>query len=373
MNMDLHSKALHRPWETNSEAGPLIIAEIGTGHGGDIGRARELIDAAAKSGAGCVKFQHVYADEIIHPLTGMVPLPGGMTPLYQAFRALERPIEFMAELKSCAEAHSLAFLCTPFGSRSLSELVSLDVAALKVASPELNHLQLLDGIAATGLPVFLSTGVSRLSDIEEAVEHLDGNRTALFHCVTSYPAPEEEYNLRLLPSLQSLFGLPVGVSDHSIDPLLVPLAALAQGASSLEKHFTLDRRDGGLDDPVALAPAEFLRMTQALSGAAGSDPRKILADLEEEYGAERLAGVLGNGKKQLAPSEAGNYGKTNRSIHALKEIPAGAPIEVSQLAVLRTEKVLRPGLHPRYLNLLDGRRAAVRIPAGEGIRWSDIL
>jgi sialic acid synthase SpsE len=320
-----------------------------------------------------VKFQHVCADEIIHPRTGMVPLPGGPTPLYEVFRSLERPISFFADLKAHAEKRNLAFLCTPFGERSLDELLTLEVGALKVASPELNFLQLLDRIGATGLPVFLSTGVSRLSDIEEALEHLEGSPCALLHCVTSYPAPEEEYNLRLIPSLRALFGRPVGVSDHSTDPLLVPLAALTQGASCLEKHFTLDRRDGGLDDPVALTPPDFLRMTKALSAAAGKEPGEILENLEKEYGTERLSGVLGTGRKHLAPSEAGNYGRTNRSIHALEEIGKGEPIEISRLAVLRTEKVLRPGLHPRYLPLLEGRRTAVRIPAGEGIRWSDIL
>jgi len=116
----------------------LIIAEVGTGHGGDPAKAAELIAAAVEAGADCVKFQHVYADEIIHPATGLVPLPGGMTPLYDTFRALETGPDFMARLKETVEALGAAFLCTPFGIRSARELRSIGVGALKVASPEPN-------------------------------------------------------------------------------------------------------------------------------------------------------------------------------------------------------------------------------------------
>ena len=351
---------------------PLLIAELGTAHRGDLARGKELISAAIESGADCVKLQHVIAEEIIHPLTGLVPLPGGQTPLFEVFQELERGAGFIGMLKEYAEGLGTRFLCTPFGERSLAELLALGVTAIKIASPELNHLPLLTAAAKTGLPVYLSTGVSRTGDIEEALALLSGTKTTLLHCVTSYPAPPEEYNLKLISLYRSLFGLPVGLSDHSLDPLLVPLTSLLEGATVIEKHFTLARTGGGLDDPIALTPAEFDRMCREVRRAVSDSPSALREKLDSEYGRERIDRILGDGHKELAPSERENYGRSNRSIHALVEIPAGAEIRASQLALLRTEKELRPGLHPRYLDLLPGRRSRVTIPAGEGVRWSDI-
>ncbi|MDP3178524.1 MAG: N-acetylneuraminate synthase family protein, partial [Spirochaetaceae bacterium] len=247
----------------------LVIAEIGTGHGGDAAKARELVAAAAESGADCAKFQCVFADEIIHPATGAVPLPGGAVPLYERFRSLESEPSFFAAAKRECEARGLLFLCTPFGLRSARLLHGLGVAAMKVASPELNHLPLLDELASYGLPTLLSSGVSTMGDIEAAVARFpsplaDAGGLALLHCVTAYPAPEEDYNLRLLAQLSALMGLPVGVSDHSLDPVLVPALSVAAGGCVVEKHICLSRADPGLDDPIALQPDDFAAMTRAV-------------------------------------------------------------------------------------------------------------
>jgi sialic acid synthase SpsE len=362
-----------------SKGKPLVIAEIGTGHGGDPVKAAELIHAAKAAGADCVKFQHVYADEIIHPRTGFVPLPGGMTPLYDRFRSLETGPEFFAGLLELAESLGLLFLCTPFGLRSARELAAIGVKAYKVASPELNHLELLDEIVRTGRPTILSSGVSTLADIERAVHRFrnsDGKGyrcpLALLHCVTSYPAPEEEYNLRVLSPLSRLFGIACGVSDHSKDPVLVPALAVYSGASIVEKHICLSRSDPGLDDPIALPPEDFSRMVQAIREAAKSDPEEALAALNREYGPKRVEAVLGDGRKRLAPSEEANYGRTNRSLHAARPVSQGEPFTRKNLAVLRTEKVLRPGLAPEYLELALSRVARRDVPDGEGIEWGDI-
>ncbi|MBN1836453.1 MAG: N-acetylneuraminate synthase family protein, partial [Spirochaetales bacterium] len=271
----------------------LVVAEAGSAHLGDLARGRELVDAAVEAGAGCVKFQVIIAEEIVHPRTGPVALPGGEVPLYERFRALERPPDFYAALKEHTERRGALFLASAFGLESARILRRLGVAALKVASPELNHFPLLEEIAGYGLPLLLSTGVSTLGDIERALGVLRGApwragaaveppspraeaasrgvepgassqghlgpQTLLLHCVTAYPAPEEQYNLRVLPALRGLFGSLVGVSDHSRDPLLVPGLAVLQGASVVEKHIALRRRDGGLDDPIALEPEEFAR------------------------------------------------------------------------------------------------------------------
>ena len=147
-----------------------IIAELGTSHGADPVKAGELIEAAAEAGADCIKFQMVYAREILHPNTGEVTLPGGKTRLYDRFRDLELPPSFFADMKEKVEKKGLIFLCTPFGLESAGDLRALEPKCIKIASPELNFTGLLREIASYKLPIFLSTGVSRLGDIEEALE-----------------------------------------------------------------------------------------------------------------------------------------------------------------------------------------------------------
>ena len=350
---------------------PLVIAELGTSHRGDPARAREMVEAAAEAGADCAKFQMVFADEILHPNTGEVPLPGGMTRLYDVFRRLEAPIEFYAEIKERVESLGMMFLCTPFGLKSAGLLRGLRPKAVKIASPELNFAGLLREIAEWNLPVFLSTGVSRLGDIEEALATLNEN-VCVLHCVTAYPAPEEDYNLKVLRSLASVFGAPAGVSDHSADPELVPALAVAQGATAVEKHFCLSREDPGLDDPIALPPREFARMTRAVRQAAAAGPQETLARLRRERGDAKVEVVLGDGAKRLAPSERENYSRTNRSLHALRDIHPGETIEAGDIAVLRTEKILRPGLPPSWAGMIPGRTARRFIPAGEGVRFEDV-
>jgi sialic acid synthase SpsE len=358
----------------------LVVAELGTSHGADPVKARELVDAAAEAGAGAVKSQIVYADEILHPNTGELSLPGGKIRLYDRFKELEVPPIFFADLKAYAEQRGLLFLLTPFGPGSARELRALEPRAIKIASPELNYTALVKEISSFGLPVLLSAGVSKLGDIEEALDILlEGNRglnprerICLLHCVTSYPAPEREYNLRLLENLAGIFGVSVGVSDHSLDPELVPVLAAAMGAAVIEKHFCLSREDPGLDDPIALPPEDFARMVRAVRRASALDRAAILETMERERGAGLVRAVLGDGVKRLAPSEKANYARTNRSIHALRDIREGERIAAGAIGVLRTEKILRPGLAPSWEPEIIGKEAGCFIPAGEGIRFEDI-
>ncbi|MFP3088926.1 N-acetylneuraminate synthase family protein [Treponema sp. TIM-1] len=350
----------------------LIIAELGTSHGADPIKAKELIDAAAKAGADGIKFQIVYADEILHPNTGEVTLPGGKIRLYDRFKQLETSPDFYAELKEYVESRGLLFLATPFGLRSARELRALHPQILKVASPELNYTALLGELASYRIPMMLSTGVSKLADIEAALDITGHDQVCLLHCVTSYPAPERDYNLRVLPNLGVLFGVSMGISDHSPDPELVPALAVAMGAAVIEKHFCLSRNDPGLDDPIALPPAEFFRMTGTIRRASSMETGDIADALSKERGSEIVEAILGDGVKRLAPSEAANYEKTNRSIHAVHDIPRGKIIHPGDLAILRTEKILRPGLSPSWEPQLYGRKALNFIPAGQGVRFEDI-
>ena len=359
----------------------LIIAELGSSHAADPVKARELIDAAAEAGADCVKFQIIHANEILHPNTGDVPLPGGKIRLYDRFMQLELPPAFFEDMKERAEKKGLIFLCSAFGLQSARELVSINPKCVKIASPELNYTALLKEIASYGLPTILSTGVSKLGDIEEALsvfteKGLAGEKKAeicLLHCVTAYPAPETDYNLTVLSSLQAIFGVSVGVSDHSLDPCLVPVLATAMGASVIEKHFCLSRFDSGLDDPIALPPDAFAQMVHSIRQASKLGPEETLKAMYRERGRDLVENVLGDGVKRLAPSEILNYERTNRSIHAVRDIPKGESIKKEMIASLRTEKVLRPGLPPSWEERIIGCRTEAFIPAGEGIRFKDLV
>ena len=355
------------------------IAEIGTSHGGDRGRARELVDAASEAGADCIKTQIVYADEIVHPKTGMVSLPGGEVPLFERFRELEVAPDFFAEMAEHCLSRGVAFLASCFGPRSLQVVSSIGLDTVKIASPELNHAPLLRRLRGAGLAAILSTGVSTLSDIERAVEitGVAGSArnagSAIMHCVTAYPAPEEDYNLRVIGNLAAVFGVPVGVSDHSLDPELVPAAAVAVGARAVEKHFTLSRSGGGLDDRIALEPAQFSAMVSAIRAVEDRSSAEALDELGSRFGKERVARILGDGVKRLARSERLNYGRSNRSILATRDIAAGEPIGDDNAAALRSEKNLEPGLSPFHWDDIRGTRAARNIADGSGIRWEHLL
>ncbi|MCL2880614.1 MAG: N-acetylneuraminate synthase family protein [Treponema sp.] len=379
----------NRQWLNHQN--PLIIAELGTSHNGDIIKAREMISAAAQSGADCIKFQIVFADEILHPKTGEISLPGGTIRLYDRFKQLEMPEKFYVELKDYAESRGLLFLCTPFGPKSARILKNLNPKMVKIASPELNYTDLLEEVSRWDIPILLSSGVSNLGDIEETLAvlnagaHAGDDRTCsradgrpdchsicLLHCVTSYPAPESEYNVRVLGNLSRIFGIPAGISDHSLDPELVPVLALTQGAVAIEKHFCLSRSDPGLDDPIALPPDQFSRMVHAVRGAQKAGPEATLSEMSVKWGKSKIESILGNGVKTLAPSEKMNYSRTNRSIHAIRDIEAGQTLTPDDFRVLRTEKVLRPGLPPSWAHRIAGRKARQFIPDGEGIRFEDL-
>jgi sialic acid synthase SpsE len=351
----------------------LVIAELGTSHQGDLGRARALIAEAVEAGADCVKFQLVHAEEILHPRSGYVNLPAGKIELYEQFRALERDQDFYAALKEHTESAGALFLCSPFGIRSARQLKDLGCKALKIASPELNHFPLLHEVVSYGIPLVLSSGVSLLGDIERALAITGTQHVVLLHCITAYPAPEEEYNVSVLESLRRVFGVQVGLSDHSTDPVLVPSLAVLHGACAVEKHFTLSRSGAGLDDPIALEPGGFRRMVAAIRRAEADPFQLTRARLQQDYGAPRVKAVIGSGVKKLAPSERVNYSRTNRSLHAWREIREGQAISGSDVAVLRTEKNLRPGIGPEFLPHLIGAIARKTVPEGEGIEWEDLL
>ncbi len=365
-----------------------IIAEAGTSHQGSIEKGYRLIEKAAWAGADCVKFQVVFADEIIHPLSGKVKLPGGDISLYERFKELEKDENFFFRLKQEAEKCGLIFLATPFGIKSARMLKNIGVTMIKVASPEINHYPLLEEVSSYNIPVIVSGGVSTLSDIEKAVE-ITGRDITLLHAVTAYPAPEEDYNLALLKTLSAVFGFKTGVSDHSKNPLLVPLISAALGAAVLEKHFTLDNSGDGLDDLIALNPDNFKLMTSEirslLPGKNKTEKQdyfdknssicnnSILENIKKRFRAEYVDKIIGSGIKQLAPSEKGNYKTTNRSLIALRNIAKGETITSEDFAPLRSEKNLSPGLGPEYAKIITGKTVKKKIENGAGITFDYFL
>ena len=364
-----------------------IIAEIGTSHEGSLEKAKALVDAAADSGADTIKFQWVYADEILHPDTGYVKLPTGNIRLYDRFKQLECQPDFYRLMVDYVHSKGCKFCCSPFGLRSLKELLELKPDYVKVASPELNHFPMLKALAeyrgwvgAAQVPVILSSGVSKLEDIKNAIDIVGTDNVSLLHCITSYPAPENEYNLKVISNLAKQFGIECGVSDHSLDPVLVPCLSVACGGSVIEKHITLSRKTMGLDDPVALEPEQFALMvhtvhqTEATFRHYGDELglARTIEQLGEQFGGERVKAVLGDGVKRLAPAEEANYGRTNRSLHFMRNMKKGEVIGESDVAVLRTEKVLTPGLTPDYLDKVIGKKLLRDVTSGAGVQLTDI-
>ena len=357
---------------------PLIIAEIGTSHGGDIHKAFEMIDSAVWAGSDAVKFQIVYADEILHPDSGYVKLPEGDVLLYDRFKLLEKPSCFYAEIADYARKKGVMFSASVFGERSFKDLLSLQPDFFKIASPELNYHSLIKDVAKCNVPLILSTGVSRLSDIESAIEVVrsvaPNLSLAILHCITSYPAPESEYNISVIENLANIFGVSVGLSDHSLHPFFIPALSLAFYSSVIEKHICPSRNASGLDDKIALEPNDFKLMCKTIREVEGSTKEEIVAYLIKKGISEKnIFEAIGNGVKFLAPSELRNYERTNRSIHYVHDMKAGVPIKSEDICIVRTEKVLSVGLPPKITDVVLNAILQRDVRAGDGVQFDDII
>lgn len=368
-----------------------IIAEIGTSHEGSLKKAFEMIEEAAFCGADAIKFQWVYADEILHPETGFVKLPTGNIRLYDRFLQLECDKDFYKKCLDFVHEKKCKFCCSPFGLKSLEDLLSINPDIVKIASPELNHYPMLKNLAEyrenqkkngkNPIPVIVSTGVSKLSDIEKALEILGTENVSLLHCITSYPAPEDEYNLKVVENLKNIFGIETGVSDHSLNPVLVPVLSIAEGGTIIEKHITLSKKTLGLDDPVALETEEFALMVHEVHQSEATlrhygkelGRKRIIEQMSEQFGKEKVCAVLGDGIKKLAKAETQNYGRTNRSLHFMHDLKAGDFVSKNDIGVLRTEKVLTPGISPKFFDVILGSKLSKNVKSGDGVLWEDFL
>ena len=241
----------------------------------------------------------------------------------------------------------MTIFSTPFDAEGLELLEDLDCPIYKVASLEIMHIPLLERIAATGKPVILSTGAATLGDIEMAIDTLGRDRrdVTLLKCTTAYPTPFSEVNLWSMATLRTAFGLPVGLSDHTLGHV-VPVAAVALGASLVEKHFVLDRSRGGIDAPFSMEPHEFKAMVEAV---------RVTED------------ALGSEQYMISPSSVAAR-KRGRSIFVVKRIQAGEKLTEENLRVVRPGA----GLHPSHWANIVGRSATKDLDAGQPLTFNDV-
>lgn len=332
---------------------PFVIAEAGSNHDRDLAQAKKLIDVAVAAGADAVKFQVFTADRIAADTDAAVAKLGdefgGVPTLYQLYKGLELPREWQRLLKEYADAKGIMFLATPFDYEAVDELDALGVLAFKVASFEMVDLPFLRYIARKGKPIFLSTGMATLGEIEEALNAIyeTGNRqVVLMHCGSSYPLPYEQVNLAAIDTMVQAFGVPVGYSDHTLG-VSIPIAVAARGGCAIEKHFTLSRNLTGPDHKFAVEPEELKALVQ---------------------GVQQAWQAIGSARKGPAPTEMRELARGRRSIFARTFIPAGTVITADMVAVLRPGI----GLAPKYLDVVVGRRAARDIKPNEPITWDVI-
>ena len=304
-----------------------IIAEAGDNHNGDIRLAYQLIDAAVEAGADCVKFQTFITDEIVSQQAEMAEYQkkniGVTESQYDMVKKLELSFTDFRNLKDYCDKKGIMFLSTPFDLQSIDFLDTLNLKFWKIPSGEITNLPYLIKIAQTKKEVILSTGMATMDEIEAAVNVLQKNGTKkinILHCTTEYPAPLEEVNLRAINTIADYFHVDVGYSDHT-EGILIPIAAVAMGATIIEKHFTLDKTMPGPDHKASLEPQEL---------------KLMIANIR------MLESAMGDGVKRPSLSEQKNIFVARKSIVARENISAGDIFNESNLAIKRPGNGISP-------------------------------
>lgn len=326
-----------------------IIAEMSANHGQVFDQALAILEAAREAGADAVKLQTYTADTLtIDSDQEWFRIKGTAwqgRKLHDLYQEAFTPWEWQPRLMAAATAMGLHCFSTPFDNSAVDFLEEQSPPAYKVASFELVDLALLRKIAATGKPVIMSTGMATLSEIDEAVTTLRQagcRELALLKCTSAYPAAPATMNLRTIPHLAQAFGVVTGLSDHTLG-LAAPVAAVALGASLIEKHLTLSRQESGPDSGFSLEPAEFKAMVAAVREAEQA---------------------LGEVSYRVTPQEEASRA-FRRSLFVVRDVAAGEPFTVDNLRSIRPGH----GLHPRYLELALGRRASRAITKGTPLAW----
>jgi N,N'-diacetyllegionaminate synthase len=326
-----------------------LIAEAGVNHNGQVEMAHQLIDAAIDAKADAIKFQTYRTDLLVTEKAEKAAYQMSVTGSDESQADMLRRYELtegdFAALKAHCDNNKILFLSSAFDAPSVDLLVRLGVPALKFGSGELTNLPLLASSAACGLPIILSTGMSTLGEVEQAVNaiRLTGCKDLiLLHCTSNYPADPKYANLKAIQTLQLAFGAPVGYSDHTVGNI-VTLGAVAFGACVVEKHFTLDRNLPGPDQTASLQPMEFKELV---------DQVRVLES------------ALGDGIKMPAPGEEDTARAARKSIVASLDISRGTRLTESCLEIKRPGA----GLPPSMLSYVIGLTARVDIAKGDCIQ-----
>jgi pseudaminic acid synthase len=326
-----------------------IVAEMSANHNQAYDEAVKIIEAAKDAGADAIKLQTYTPDTMtINCHNEFFQIIGTIWEgknLYNLYREAYTPWEWQPKLKEHATSLGLDFFSTPFDSTAVDFLEHMEVPVYKVASFELVDLPLLRRIAETGKPIIMSTGMASLAEIEEAVrtvQETGANHLALLKCTSAYPAPPEDMNLTTIPHMAAAFGLPVGISDHTLG-FDVAVAAVALGACIVEKHFTLSRKNPGPDSSFSMEPQEFKKMAKAI---------------------RRVEKALGRIRYKITEREKSSQ-VFRRSLFVVQDIQAGE--KFTEMNV----RSIRPGfgLHTRHLSEVLGRRARKDIPQGTPLGW----
>jgi len=328
---------------------PYIIAEMSANHNGDINNAYKIIDMAKSSGADCVKLQTYTPDTLtIDSTLSDFQLTEGLwsgQSLYELYKSAFMPWEWHKPLFDYAKKVGITIFSSPFDNTAVDLLEDLNTPAYKIASFEAVDLPLINYVAQTGKPMIISTGMADAQEIQEAIESArEGGckELAILHCVSGYPAPVEDYNLRTLVDMQKRFGLITGLSDHTIDNTTA-ITSVALGASIIEKHVTLDRNGGGPDDSFSLESADLKALCLGAKTAWES------------------LGQVDYGRKS---SEQANV-KFRRSLYFVKDIKAG------ELITNEHVKSIRPGygLAPKYMKEIIGKKTTAAVKRGNPVSF----
>jgi N,N'-diacetyllegionaminate synthase len=327
---------------------PFVIAEAGVNHDGDVQVAHRLVDVAAECGADAVKFQTFAPAALVAAGARTTPYQqraGSELTQSQLLAALTLPADAWTGLRDHARERGLIFFSTPFDLDSAEMLAGLGVPVLKTASGELTNLPFLGALADLGLPLMISTGMADLAEVDAAVAVTSPKvDVALFHCVSAYPAPLDECNLRAIPAMQERYRVPVGWSDHSLGSTTA-VAAAALGARVFEKHFTLDSTAPGPDHAASLEPDQLAGYVRAVHDTVRA---------------------LGDGAKRRMPSEQENAPLVRRSWHAARDLGAGSVLAPEDLVALRPESGISAA------HDVVGRRTTRPVAAGSPLGPDDV-
>ncbi|RAU16828.1 pseudaminic acid synthase [Nitrincola tibetensis] len=332
---------------------PYIIAELSANHNGKLETALKIIEEAKKAGADAVKLQTYTADTItLNCDSEEFQIRGGLwdgKTLYQLYQEAHMPWEWHKPLFEYANTLGITIFSSPFDTTAVDLLEDLNAPAYKIASFEAVDLPLIEYVARTGKPMIISTGMADEREIQEAIDAAKGagcKELAILHCVSGYPAPAEDYNLRTIPDMIQRFGLVTGLSDHTLDNTTA-ITSVALGASIIEKHFTLDRNGGGPDDSFSLEPKELAELCR------------------NSKTAWQALGKIDYGRKS---SELGNV-KFRRSLYFVKDMKAGDVITEDCI------RSVRPGYGelPREYHQIIGMRASCDISANTPVKKENLL